>query len=301
MRRGSGLALSALAGLAAVVAVAGAAGLSARTIAPPGVSAVAWSGTGSSFGGWSGIDVSADGRHFWAVSDRARVTHGILFRQDGALHALRVGRIRTLDHKPDRRPGVSINDAEGVSLGADGSLHVSYEGYQRVRRHENWRAAPERLPEAPAFRSMHRNKGLEALAVDPQGRILTLPEYPNRNGVFPVWRFEHGEWRRPFALQQDGSWKAVGADFGPDGRFYLLERQFVGVGFRSQIRRFDLDGAEPVKRGRVLYRSPLGRHGNLEGMGIWQDGDGHMRAVMVSDDNFSAMQRTEVVEVILPH
>ncbi|WP_299349376.1 hypothetical protein [uncultured Shimia sp.] len=32
----------------------------------------------------------------------------------------------------------------------------------------------------------------------------------------------------------------VGADFGPDGRLFILERGFNGVGFRSRVRRFDV-------------------------------------------------------------
>jgi hypothetical protein len=109
-----------------------------------------------------------------------------------------------------------------------------------------------------------------------------------------------GRWTVAARLTHDRDWLATGADFGPDGAFYLLERRFLGVAFASRIRRFDLRDGAGLLDGREVYRSPLGRHGNLEGLGLWRDAAGRLRAVMVADDNHRGWQRGQIVEVTLP-
>lgn len=92
----------------------------------------------------------------------------------------------------------------------------------------------------------------------------------------------------------------VAADFGPDGRLYLLERDFRGIGgFASRLRRFDL-----TERGfdgeTTLFQTPFSLHDNLEGLSIWRDAQGGLRATMISDDNFLFVQQTQIVEHRLP-
>ncbi|NBC95641.1 MAG: esterase-like activity of phytase family protein, partial [Deinococcus-Thermus bacterium] len=176
----------------------------------------------------------------------------------------------------------------------------------RLRRYEGDRVAETRIADLPGGYAPPRNAGFEALARDRAGRLYTLPERPPAGygpmTVFPLYRLDpaDGAWTVAARLTHDRDWLAVGADFGPDGAFYLLERRFGGLGFASRIRRFQLDDTEGVTPGALAYRSPLGRHGNLEGIGIWRDAAGRLRAVMVSDDNHKPYQRSEIVEVTLP-
>ena len=95
-------------------------------------------------------------------------------------------------------------------------------------------------------------------------------------------------------LARDG-FAVTGADLGPDGRLYVLERNFTGLGFRSRLRRVNMDGSEE----EILLTTPTGTHDNLEGVAIWADDQG-LRATMISDDNFRFFQRTEVVDYRLP-
>jgi len=78
---------------------------------------------------------------------------------------------------------------------------------------------------------------------------------------------------------------------GPDGQLYVLERDFLGIGFRSRVRRFDLTGGNE----QILLETRLRQHDNLEGISIWQDDQG-VRMTLISDDNYRAFQRTEIVE-----
>jgi hypothetical protein len=262
-------------------------------------------------GGWSGFDVSADGGTFWAVTDRGYRVQGALRREDGRLVGIDAGpatRLAPLRRQSAPEPA----DSEGLDAGGpDGAVTVSHEGWTRLRvyrpgeRHATW------VRDLPDWARFPKNAGLEALARDGAGRVFTLPERPTApGGTFPLLRYDPrpnwaaGTWDVAAHITADGGWAAVGADFGPDGAFYLLERQIVPPGFRSRIRRFDLADAPsdplPSLRGTVIYRSPFGRHGNLEGIGIWRDRAGRLRATMVSDDNGLRLMRGEIVEIVLP-
>ena len=87
----------------------------------------------------------------------------------------------------------------------------------------------------------------------------------------------------------------MGADVGPDGRLYLLERNFRGLlGFRSRVRRFGL-GPDGITSTEELLSTGTLQYDNLEGISVWDDGLG-IRLTMISDDNFLPVQRTELVE-----
>jgi hypothetical protein len=87
----------------------------------------------------------------------------------------------------------------------------------------------------------------------------------------------------------------VGADFRPDGRFYLLERSFGPLGFRSRVRSWHLaeDGGQDE---RLHLQTERRTHDNLEGLAVWRDSADRIRLTMISDDNFLFFQSTEVVE-----
>jgi len=153
------------------------------------------------------------------------------------------------------------------------------------------------LPRHPDFKKMQNNSSLEALAIGPDGAFYTIPE---RSGgletPFPVYRYSNGAWTKPFVIPRRGPYLVVGADFGPDGRFYLLERAFNSIfGFQTRVRRFSVEGKR-ISNEEILVESPSGRHDNLEGLAVWQDGAGDIRLTMISDDNFRILQSTEFVE-----
>ena len=71
---------------------------------------------------------------------------------------------------------------------------------------------------------------------------------------------------------------------------------FAGAGFASRVRVFD----HPEGAGVQIFRSQVGRYSNLEGLSVWRDAGGHIRLTMVSDDNYLAVMRTQIVEVRVP-
>ncbi len=92
----------------------------------------------------------------------------------------------------------------------------------------------------------------------------------------------------------------MGADFGHDGRLYVLERGFNGLGFRTRVRSFDISNGIAGDE-KVLFNKGIGRHDNLEGISVWRDAAGLIRLTMISDDNFRFLQQTEIVEYALPN
>jgi hypothetical protein len=261
-----------------------------------------WTGADDRFGGFSGLELTADGVGFTALSDRGALVSGTFLRDaEGRITGLRCGALTLLRGESTGPLKAGRNDSEGLALAADGSLYISFERAARVLHYARRDGPAENLPLHKDFRRLQPNSALEALAIDSAGTLYTLPE---RSGdltrPFPVYRFADGQWDRDLSIPRSGTFLPVAADFGPDGRFYLLEREFRGLsGFASRLRRFDLTPAG-FSEGEVLLQTPVGSHGNLEGMSIWRDGAGDLRATMISDDNFSFFLSTDIVEFRLP-
>jgi hypothetical protein len=258
-----------------------------------------WRGDDPLMGGMSAIEVTADGLGFTALSDRGTFTTGHLLRDaDGLVAGIDAAPMQRLTGRAQAVLPKERADSEGLAIAADGTAYVSFEGGARVARYDRIGGEAVALPRPEAFKKMRRNASLEALAIDAQGWLYTLPEQAGKGaGPFPVWRFRDGAWEQPFVIGRQGTFLPVGADFGPDGMFYLLERDFEGIsGFASRVRRFHIDPDDGPDAGEVLFQTRPGRHDNLEGLSVWRDGAGSIRLTMISDDNFRFFQRTEIVE-----
>ncbi len=258
-----------------------------------------WTAPGKMFGGFSGLDIDPDGKRFYALSDRVALFWGVIERDEtGRITGIKLAGQRHLkDSKGRGLPGGGYTgDSEGLAVAPDGSIYISFEGLHRVMHHLRPDAPGTPLPRPDGFDKFQRNSGMEALAIDAEGALWTLPERSGKlERPFPVWRFKDGKWDQPFTIPRNGNWLPTGADFGPDGKFYLLERDFWGVlGFLTRVRRFDL-GPEGFTNEEVLIETFPMRHDNLEGIAVWRDDQG-TRLTMISDDNFFFAQRTELVE-----
>lgn len=256
-----------------------------------------WHGQWRNFGGMSAIEVSDDGQSFTALSDRSAIVSGRLLRDAaGAVIGVETplaDQILDRGGKPLRGERA---DSEGLAIGPDGTVWISFEGITRVRQQGRDGALPFLLPAHPDFARMRDNAGPEALAVDAEGRLYILAERPiPGESDFGVYRFDGTAWEIAFRLPFRDGFAVSGADIGPDGRLYILERDFTGLGFRSRLRRVNLDGTGEA----VLLTTATGTHDNLEGVAIWQDAEG-LRATLLADDNLLFFQQTEIVDYRLP-
>ncbi|MCT4607766.1 MAG: esterase-like activity of phytase family protein [Pelagimonas sp.] len=253
-----------------------------------------WNPEHKAIGGLSGLEVAADGQSFVVLGDRGLIARGQFERRAGRIKGVTLDEQHFLTGPNGKRLSGHQADAEGLVLRNDGRVYVSFEGIHRVWAYLSPKAAGQ-LPRTNDFKNLQGNSGLEALAVDGKNRLYAIPERSGKlTRPFPVWRYAKGAWSKVFSLRRAGGFLPVGADFDPQGRLYLLEREFTGFGFKSRVRRFSLKG-DRVSKEEILLTTPVHRHGNLEGIAVWQGADG-LRMTMVSDNNFNSFQRTEFVE-----
>lgn len=253
-----------------------------------------WTSPDPGFGGFSGIEMSQDGTRFVAISDRSRIVEGEIDRDaKGRITGVRTGPLRPLTSADGKR---RLVDAEGLAIAPDGTTWITDENERRIGRAPSvggpigWIASPR------DFNRLKPNQSVEALAIRDDGALYTMPEDAPHSPTIPVYRYKAGKWDQPFALKKDDGWKPVGADFGPDGRLYLLERMFGNIfGFRSRVRVITLDGERVVSDEELLH-TPYRMFDNLEGIAVWRDTTGAIRLTMVSDDNFLPVQSTQLVE-----
>lgn len=236
----------------------------------------------ANFGGLSGYEIAEGRRHL--LTDRGR------------LYELSGGTITSvaLQDVNGAPLGGHANDSEGLVALADGRFAISFEGRHRVDIYDGATGAIVAvLPVAEGFERLGRNAGLEALALSRAGELVAIAE---RSGAsrrpFPVFVFDGKTWTKT-SVSRRGAFLPVGADFGPDGRLYLLERDYFLGGFRTRIRRFDWRDGAPLGE-ETLLKTRFFRHGNLEGIAV-VEGQGGPYVEMISDDNFLPVQARELV------
>ncbi len=255
-----------------------------------------WSEDIAGFGGFSGIEVSDDGARFTIIGDRGAIATGQLIRIGAKISAVQAS-FDKLKHTNGQYLTAVKTDAEGLAIGPDGRIYISFEHSPRVWTYRDKNSRAVRLPRHPDFKRMERNAALESLAVGPDGAVYTIPEKAaDQTAGFPVYRYKNGAWSIAFYIPKRGSFLPVGADFGPDGNLYLLERHLGSIfGFETRVRRFIITDNALHDEIELLQTTP-GTHDNLEGIAVWRDDTGDIRLTMISDDNFKLFQRTEFVE-----
>lgn len=261
---------------------------------------IVWREPGDDFGGYSGLVVLDGGSRLVTVSDRGTFATAEIIREDGRLAGVRLtdaGPLRGI--KGDPLDGKDV-DAEGLAMDGDGHVYVSFEAFHRVRRHDRIGDPAFGVPRHPDFPGLGNNSGLEALATDEAGVLYAIPE---RSGglrrPFPVYRLRNGVWDRTLRIPRAGAFVVTGADFGPDGALYLLERDFNWLtGFATRVRRFGLTQAG-FDGGVTLLETGFRELDNMEGISVWRDAGGAIRVMLISDDNFFPLQQTLVAEYVL--
>lgn len=256
------------------------------------------------FGGLSGLLIR-DGR-LYAVSDRGWWL-GAEIAGDAGAPVLRNARMAPVRDSRGQAYGKWDGDAEGLSWdgpGLDGDrLAVSFERDHRIMRlGANGRVGDTIAPQA--FGRLRGNKGIEALAQLPGGRLIALAE--GRDGGFaPV-----------FVLDPDGgviearlplTWlhSVTDADLGQDGKLYLVLREYsalFGISIRVMRYRLAANGVPLPESAETLAAFEAGSGiDNMEGIALEARPGGPARLWLISDDNFRGAQRTVLIEFeVLP-
>jgi hypothetical protein len=160
----------------------------------------------------------------------------------------------------------------------------------------------------PGMKTMPANKGIEALAVVPKGQPLAgtlvaiseaaLDAAGNIRG-FLIGGKSPGE----FTIRRSDDYDVSDCAITPKGDLLLLERRYsLWRGVASRIRRVALAQLAPnaVLDGPVIFEADMGYQiDNMEGMSLHRGADGETVLTLVSDDNFSMLQRTLLLQFTL--
>jgi hypothetical protein len=214
---------------------------------------------------------------------------------------------------PDGKPITARGWFDSESLALDGTLiYVGLERVNQVLRFDFskgfTRAVGEVVPLPPAARKLPYNKGLEALVFVTTGQPLagTLIAISERGLdsqgniiAFLIGGPSPGQ----FAVRRTGNFDVSDAVLLPDGDLLILERKFswvAGVGIR--IRRVALSSIAPgaLVDGPAIFEADLGLEiDNMEGIDAHVTAEGDTVLTLVSDDNFSLLQRTLLLQFTL--
>lgn len=264
------------------------------------------------FGGLSGLRLDSKGEGFIAISDKGSwFTGRIVYkgREMVGLDDVEASPMLGPDGKPIKSRGWF--DTEALAL--DGSLvYVGLERVNQVLRFDfakGFTRAHGELIQLPiGVRKLPYNKGIEALAVVPKGFALagTLIAISERGldeqGNILAFLIG-GKTQGLFGIRRTDNFDVSDAVLLPSGQLLLLERKFSmlgGVGIR--IRRIALASIAPgaVIDGPSIFDADLGSEiDNLEGIDAHVTPEGDTVLTLVSDDNFSLIQRNLLLQFTL--
>jgi hypothetical protein len=266
------------------------------------------------FGGLSGLRfLDTKGERFLALSDQGTWFTGRI-RYDGGkmvgLDDVEAAPILNAEGRPITEKRLWY-DTE--SLARDGNLvYVGLERVNQIMRFDfakgGTRARGEVIPTPPGVRKLPYNKGLEALVFVPKGQPLagTLIAFSERGldadgnlVAFLIGGPSPGQ----FAVRRIEKFDISDAVLLPSGELLILERKFSWfTGIDIRIRSIPLKSIAPgaVVDGPALFEADLGHEvDNMEGIDAQVTAEGETVLTMVSDDNFSLLQRTLLLQFTL--
>ena len=264
------------------------------------------------FGGLSAIRVAADGAHFIALTDKGWWFRGRLLyagtRPSGIADA-QMAPILGADGNPLAARG--WYDTESIAEDG-GTLYVGIERVHQIVRFnygkEGLLARGRAIALPPGVRLLPANKGIEALVFVPKGlplagTLIAISERGLDKAGNIIALLIGGSTPGAFAIKRSLTYDITDAALLPGGDILLLERRFGwDIGLAIRVRRIALGNVKPgaLADGAVLFEADLGYEiDNLEGLSVHRAVGGEIVLTLVSDDNFSAVQRTLLLQFTL--
>ncbi|MAE45066.1 MAG: hypothetical protein CMF63_08895 [Magnetovibrio sp.] len=250
------------------------------------------------FGGFSALAVSEDGERLTALTDRGhRLSLRLVYGASGDLSGIGGGDLAPLNDL-DGNPlsGKRNGDAEAMAEDPGGGFVAAFKRRHRLWRYRPGEAAATELLPPRQLRQAPGNGGVEALARLADGRLLVLTEGLSADGGVVGWTGGNGEPWSSLTYETGGGFSPTAAAALPGGDVIVLERRFSLIeGFAIRVMLVDKTALQPEALARgaeiALIEPPLGVD-NFEGLAVRRADSGETLLYMISDDNFSALQRT---------
>lgn len=259
------------------------------------------------FGGLSGLRLSADGARLTAISDRGMWFRAALSYEDGTLAGLSEMTRKSIRGPRGLLPGRRGSDTEALEIEGRSAWVASERVNELLRLPLDATGRPgdgRRVELPPEARKGPYNAGFEAIALTKTGGLMLVGEkFPDENGndrgfVVGV--------KAPFAfsVRRIDDFSPTDLARLPGGGFVLIERRYrPPFSLHVRLRRLAEADIRPgaVVDGPVLMEATLAQTiDNFEGVSAHRRADGTTVITLVSDDNFSALQRTLLLQFGLP-
>lgn len=264
------------------------------------------------FGGLSALKMEADGQRFVALTDKANWFTGRIV-YEGVRPVAITDAVMAPMLAADGRLLAARGWYDTEALAADrGTFYVGIERVNRIVKFDfgrygvQARAQPVATP--AEIRSLPNNRGIEGLIFVPKGLPLagTLIAFSERGldraGNILAFLIG-GPTPGGFAVRRTDSFDISDCALLPSGDLLLLERRFSWAsGVAMRLRRIALSSIAPgaLVDGPILLFADLGYQiDNMEALGVHQTARGETVLTLLSDDNFSAVQRTLLLQFTL--
>jgi hypothetical protein len=264
------------------------------------------------FGGISAIHMEPDGAHFIAITDRGSWLRGrIVYGNNGKPAGIADAEMAPI-LGPDGKPLAARNwyDVESLTE-RDGILTIGIERVEQIVRFDYKRdglqARGEPIKVPADFKTFTNNKSLECLATPPAGaplanELIAVTEHSLDAAGNHRSYLLNGEQVARFSVKRSDDFDVSDCAILQDD-LLLLERRFSPArGVAVRIRRLPLaslkEGA--LVDGPSLFEADLAYQiDNMEGLGVHRNAQGDTVLTLVSDDNFSVIQRNLLLQFTL--
>jgi hypothetical protein len=266
------------------------------------------------FGGISAIHAEPDGAHFLAITDNGSWLRGRIVYDKGkpaGIADAEMAPILGADGKPLATRGWF--DVESLTE-LDGLFYIGIERVEQIVRFDIRRngltARGESIAVPTDFKTFTFNKSLECLAAAPQnsalaGNLIAVTERSlDAAGNHRSFTIKPGTAKAArFTVKRSDDFDISDCTILPPGDLLLLERRYSPArGVAMRIRRVPLtainEGA--LVDGKTLIEADLGYQiDNMEGIAVHRGAAGETVITLVSDDNFSAIQRNLLLQFTL--
>ncbi|SME88834.1 esterase-like activity of phytase family protein [Desulfovibrio gilichinskyi] len=256
------------------------------------------------FGGLSDMLVSKDRKSFLAVSDMGFWVKGEMIYNNnefliGIKPEAQLGQLLSIEGKT--LSSKYNADAEALSRAPGSGFLVAFERRHRINKYKSSNlfelsGTPSRMSQPEHMKELPKNGGIESITLLPDGRILLIAEgetdYEKPSyaavGIDKDWI--------EMEYQRQPDYRPTSVATLPGGDILTLERSFIKP-VSLKIRLCIIKKPEFKSGTKLLPKQLIELHGllpldNFEGLDTITTDDGRTFIYIISDDNYSPMQRT---------
>lgn len=264
------------------------------------------------FGGISALHLEPDGARFLAVTDRGSWLRGRIVYSDGKPSGVADAEMAPI-LGPDGKPlgARGAYDVESLTE-MDGKFYIGIERVEQILRFDIRRdgllARGEQVAVPPDFKTLSHNKTLECLTAPPKGaplagNLIAITERSlDSTGNHRSFILNRDRAER-FSVTRSDDFDVTGCAILPPGDLLVLERRYSPArGVAMRIRRVPLTAIKPgaLVDGAPLIEADLAfQIDNMEGIAVHRNAAGETVITLVSDDNFSVVQRNLLLQFTL--